>query len=75
MINSTAAYKPNVISQVSHELNIPLTGILGMAHFLEQTPLTSQQKEYLQVILTSANRLLGFEGKLIAILKKNQCNA
>lgn len=62
-------YQPSALSQISHELRIPLTGILGMAHFLEETPLNGEQKGYLQAILESANRLLSLESKLHAIVK------
>ncbi len=75
MLNNVTAYQPSVISQISHELRIPITGIVGMAHFLEETPLNSEQQSYLQVILASANRLLSLENKLYALLKGNQNNA
>lgn len=65
-------YRPSVLSQISHELRIPLTGILGMAHFLEDTPLNTEQKGYLEVILESANRLLALEGKLQTVLSQPQ---
>jgi signal transduction histidine kinase len=69
MANTIHQYRPSALSQVSHELRIPLTGILGMAHFLEETPLTAEQKKYLKGILDSANRLLGLENKIISIFK------
>lgn len=67
MINNLQ-YRPSPLSQISHEPRIPLTGILGMVHFLEGTPLNVEQKEYLQGILESANRLLTLEGKLHSYL-------
>lgn len=70
-MTNTIQYRPSVLSQFSHELRIPLTGILGMAHFLEEIPLTTEQKEYLKGILESANRLLGLENKLLSILKNS----
>jgi signal transduction histidine kinase len=69
MINSTQ-YRPSALSQISHELRIPLTGILGMAHFLEDTPLNAEQKGYLEAILESANRLLALEGKISTVLSQ-----
>jgi len=63
-------HKVSIESEISHELRIPLTGILGMAHFLQETPLTLEQKEYVEHILTAANRLLGLESKLFAMVKR-----
>lgn len=62
--------QPNPIEQISHELRTPLTGILGMAYFLQRTPLNSKQKEYLQDIVSEANRLLSLENKLHLILNR-----
>ncbi len=64
----SSSYQPGVASQISHELRIPLTGILGMTHFLSKTTLTLQQQSYLQIIQDAANRLLLLENKLLAIL-------
>lgn len=64
------AYQPSVMSQISHELRIPLTGIMGMAHFLSETSLTPQQQDYLKSIQTSAQRLLAFENLLQSLLKE-----
>lgn len=67
---SSNAFRPSMMSQISHELRIPLTGILGMAHFLNGTSLTPQQQEYLQIIESSAKRLLMLEEKLFSLLGK-----
>lgn len=63
-------YQPNKLSQISHELRIPVAGILGMVHLLSETSLTSEQKEYLQNIASSANRLLQLEPTLHSLLSK-----
>ena len=70
-MTAEASFQPSLLSQVSHELRIPLTGILGMAHFLGQTPLNLQQKEYLRIILESAQQLQKAEGKISALLKNH----
>lgn len=69
------AYKPSIMSQISHELRIPLTGIMGMTQFLSETSLTPQQKDYLKAIQTSAERLLSLEGKLHLLLKQKKRNS
>jgi signal transduction histidine kinase len=71
-MDHSKTFQPSISSQISHELRIPLTGILGMAHFLEETSLTSEQKSYLQGIVESANRLLALEGKLRTVLNRNR---
>lgn len=64
-------YQPSKLSQISHELRIPVTGIIGMAHLLSETSLSAEQKEYIQHIVTAANRLLHLEPTLHAILAKS----
>ena len=41
-----------------------------MLHFLKSTTLTKQQKEYLDLIKLSAERLLTAQGKIDGFLKK-----
>lgn len=65
----TTTYQPSRRSQFRHELRIPLTGIMGMVHFLQQTPLTPQQKSYVEIIQTSANRLLILENMVCSTTK------
>lgn len=62
------------MSQISHELRIPLTGIMGMTQFLSDTPLTAEQKDCLKTIQLSAERLLALENKLHSLLKQKQHN-
>ena len=62
-------FQSSVFSKVSHEIRTPLTGILGMTHFLAQTPLNAQQREYLNNIIESAQRLLIAEKKICALFK------
>ncbi len=69
-MDSSSNFQPSLSSQISHELRIPLTGILGMVHFLEKTSLSVQQKEYLDCILEAAEQLTKAEAK-ICILVKN----
>jgi two-component system sensor histidine kinase/response regulator len=54
------SFQPSVLSQITHELRTPLTGILGMIHFLNQTVLTPEQKQYVDFMSLSAQKLLSF---------------
>ena len=49
--------KDRMLSTVSHELRTPLNGILGMTELTLETDLTPQQREYLQVVRSSAEEL------------------
>ncbi len=51
---------------LSHELRIPLTGILGMAEILSsEEGLSAEQKEQVAVIRQAGDRLLGFIEKIL----------
>jgi nitrogen-specific signal transduction histidine kinase len=63
------SYHPSTETQVSHELRIPLTGILGTTYFLSRTQLDTQQKYYLDTIQEAARKLLDLENKLYIALK------
>jgi signal transduction histidine kinase/CheY-like chemotaxis protein len=49
--------KSRFLATVSHEVRTPLNGILGMADLLSGTPLSAEQKSYLDSIRTSGQAL------------------
>jgi len=55
-----AAYraKADFLATMSHELRTPLNGVLGFAEVLHETPLTDEQREYVETISTSGTALL-----------------
>ncbi len=54
---SASHAKTEFLANMSHELRTPLHGIIGMLHLLEDSRLTSEEREYLDLSLTSARRL------------------
>lgn len=46
------------LANISHEIRTPLNGVMGMASLLEASKPNSEQKEYVQTIKVSSNRLL-----------------
>lgn len=50
--------KSEFLAKMSHEIRTPMNGIIGMAEALDQENLTSNQKEYVQIVKRSADVLL-----------------
>jgi two-component system sensor histidine kinase/response regulator len=50
--------KAQFLANISHELRTPMNGVLGMAELLNDTALTDEQREYIDVLTSSARSLL-----------------
>ncbi|HVI51687.1 MAG TPA: ATP-binding protein [Candidatus Sulfotelmatobacter sp.] len=55
---SAARAKSEFVAMMSHEIRTPMNGILGMVQLLGETPLSEQQKDYVDTIHQSGDALL-----------------
>jgi signal transduction histidine kinase/CheY-like chemotaxis protein len=59
-IDAEAANKAKSIflATMSHEIRTPMNGVIGMSSMMAETPLTEQQREYTNTIITCGESLL-----------------
>lgn len=61
--------KSTFIATISHEIRTPINGVMGMASLLNMTSLTSEQKDYVDTIMSSADILLSLIGNVLDVTK------
>jgi len=57
------------VANMSHEIRTPMNAILGMAQLLAQTPMTGEQRDYLQIIREAGETLLALINSILDFSK------
>ncbi len=59
------------LAKMSHEIRTPLNAVLGMTYLLKETPLTSEQNEYIDILQSSGDILHNLISDILDVSKIN----
>ena len=61
--------KSQFLANMSHEIRTPMNGVLGAANLLANTGLSPEQRQYVDILATSGNALLGIINDILDFSK------